>query len=162
MFLLDSFPWASQALRVSVVDSKINKFFERLIEDRMAVGDTKQKCDMISSLMELNRGGDDGSVNSRVVGKLTVEEMRALTMSFFTGGYGYEATAATMSWCIYEVAKSGGGVQDKLIEEVNRVLKSHQGRVSYEAVAEMTFLEQVVLGELKSNGVTPQGGSNNI
>lgn len=42
-------------------------------------------------------------------------------------------------------------VQDKLRQEILDVLKKHDGQVTYEAIMEMQYLEQVLYGEHKIN-----------
>lgn len=37
-------------------------------------------------------------------------------------------------------------IQTKLRDEIGRVLAKHNGAITYEALAEMTYLEQVVNG----------------
>lgn len=37
-------------------------------------------------------------------------------------------------------------VQDRLREEVDRVLAKHDGAITYEALQEMTYMEQVLEG----------------
>ncbi|KAF6202702.1 hypothetical protein GE061_003104 [Apolygus lucorum] len=61
---------------------------------------------------------------------------------------GFETTASTMSYCMYELAKNQD-VQEKLYEEVDTVLKKHNGEPSYNAMHEMPFMEQVISETLR-------------
>lgn len=136
-FIAKAFPeLSSLCLGVRVVDPKISQYFTQIIEKSVAKNGGKGKVDNL--LTEQIRSNN-----------LTLDEICAQTMMFFTG-HGYEATRITMAWCIYELAKntqSTSGVQDKLIKEINKVLEKHQNIVNYEAVQEMTYLDQVVKGE---------------
>uniref|UniRef100_A0A146M9X5 Cytochrome P450 6a2 n=1 Tax=Lygus hesperus TaxID=30085 RepID=A0A146M9X5_LYGHE len=61
---------------------------------------------------------------------------------------GFETTASTMSYCMYELAMNQD-VQEKLYEEVATVLKKHDGEPSYNAMQEMNYLEQVISETLR-------------
>jgi hypothetical protein len=73
-----------------------------------------------------------------------MDEITAQVIVFFTGGF--ETTSATMSFCLYELAKNKD-VQDRLRSEMDSVLSQHGGKVTYEAVNEMKYLDRVVSGK---------------
>lgn len=52
-----------------------------------------------------------------------------------------------MSFMFFELA-ANKDVQEKAREEVLRVIKNHDGIITYEAVQEMTYLTQVMNGKL--------------
>lgn len=60
---------------------------------------------------------------------------------------GFETLSATMSHAIYELALNPD-VQDKLREEVNTTYKENNGKLSYEIVQNMKYLNQVFLGKI--------------
>jgi cytochrome P450 family 6 len=76
--------------------------------------------------------------------KFTLEQATAQAFLFFFAGY--ETSSSTMQFAAYELALNPK-VQDKLREEVNRVIKKHNGTITYEAIQEMTYLEQVFDGK---------------
>ena len=76
----------------------------------------------------------------------TIGEITAQCFIFFLAGF--ETSAATMTFALYEIA-ANPEVYEKLSQEVRTVLAKHNGEVSYEAIKEMSYLEQVVLGEEK-------------
>lgn len=157
LFFVESSKELSRAFGVRVVEPKLSGFFEQIIREKVRERRDNKRSDMINTLLEISSDTGPGAADADdkeqwcVVGKLTIQEICAQEMLFFTG-HGYEATATAMSWCLYELAKAGGGaaaaaVQDKLIGEVKSVLEKHQHRITYEAIQEMTYLDQVVLGE---------------
>jgi hypothetical protein len=75
---------------------------------------------------------------------LTMDEITAQVMVFFTGGF--ETTSTTMSFCLYELAKNKD-IQVRLRSEMDAVLSLH-GDITYEAVMEMKYLDRVVSGEV--------------
>lgn len=50
-----------------------------------------------------------------------------------------------MTFALYELAYRKG-IQDKVRKEVIEVTNRHNGEITYEAIAEMTYLDQVVNG----------------
>lgn len=41
-------------------------------------------------------------------------------------------------------------IQDKVRQEINEVLKKHDGKITYESILEMTYLEKVINGKLEN------------
>lgn len=59
---------------------------------------------------------------------------------------GYDTTATTLSFVSYCLALHPG-VQQRCMDEVERVLAAHGGEITYEALAEMTYLDMVFAGK---------------
>lgn len=74
---------------------------------------------------------------------LTLEEMTAQASLFFLAGF--ETAASTTSFCLYELAQNRG-IQEQLREEIDEVLSRHEGEICYQALQEMTYMDQVVNG----------------
>lgn len=147
----NAFGGLSRALGIQFIDQKLSTFFATTIAETVEHRERKRikRHDVLNTLLEISRTGrtsvDDEQGNKQVVvGKLTFEEICAQAFVFFIGGF--EASSTTMCYCMYELAKSPA-VQERLIEEVKGVLGRHNNLVSYDAIQEMTYLEQVVLGE---------------
>lgn len=75
---------------------------------------------------------------------LTLEEMTAQSFVFFAAGF--ETAASTTSFSLYELALNRK-VQDKLQLEIDQVLSNHSGDLSYQALKEMKYMDQVVNGQ---------------
>jgi len=63
---------------------------------------------------------------------------------FFAAGF--ETSATTMSFCLYELALNLY-IQDRLRNEIDTVLKKHGGSVTYEGIQEMKYLDKVISGK---------------
>lgn len=74
---------------------------------------------------------------------LSLEQLAAQVFVFFVAGF--ETSSSNMSYALFELAKNKR-VQEKLRDEISTVLKQH-GKLSYESMMEMTYLDQVVTGE---------------
>lgn len=75
--------------------------------------------------------------------KITLEEIAAQVFAFFFAGL--ETSATTMHFCLCELSLNPA-IQDKLRNEINDVLSRHDGKITYESVMEMKYLEQVIDG----------------
>ena len=63
---------------------------------------------------------------------------------FFAAGF--ETSATTMSFCLYELALNMD-IQDRLRNEIDTVLKKHGDSVTYEGIQEMKYLDKIVSGK---------------
>lgn len=53
-----------------------------------------------------------------------------------------------MGFAIFEIAMNSD-VQEKLREEVDTILENYDGKLSYEALQEMHYLDRVLAGKIK-------------
>jgi len=74
-----------------------------------------------------------------------MDEITAQVIVFFMGGF--ETTSATISFCLYELAKNMN-IQKCLMTEIDRVLAEYGGEITYDGVKEMKYLDQVVSGKI--------------
>ena len=98
-------------------------FFHRLIEALLSIAEER----------ELQRM------------KISEKQMAAQVFVFFIAGF--ETTSSTTAFTLYELAKKPD-VQDKVIEELTEVLKKHNGKVTYETIMDLPYMEMAVQGEL--------------
>lgn len=78
--------------------------------------------------------------------KFTFEQLAAQAYIFYVGGF--ETLSTLAQFILYELAKNQD-LQNKLREEIKRVLAKHNGEVTYEAVFEMNLLGRVIDGKVK-------------
>ncbi|KAJ1531425.1 hypothetical protein ONE63_000105 [Megalurothrips usitatus] len=148
----------AQKFKFSLTVNEIETFFTKLVAETVAYREENgiERADMLQMLMELKNKGflknkkgeepeqapEDGQVN----GKLTMNEMVAQVYIFFIAGF--DTTSATTSLTMYELTKNPD-IQEKVYQEVQDVLKRHNGEVSYDAIAEMSYLDKVVSETLR-------------
>jgi cytochrome P450 len=68
---------------------------------------------------------------------------------------GYETSGSTMTFALYELALHPE-IQQSLRAEIMQVLSKHDGKLTYEGIQNMSYLDRVVSGEERS------GLSNNL
>jgi cytochrome P450 family 6 len=75
---------------------------------------------------------------------LSINILAAQAFVFFLAGF--ETSSATMSFCLYELSLHQD-IQERLREEIDVVLKKYDGKITYEAIQEMEYLDKVVSGK---------------
>jgi cytochrome P450 family 6 len=68
----------------------------------------------------------------------------AQALVFLLGGF--ETAATTMSFALYELAFHPD-IQQSLREEILQVLSKHDGKLTYDGIQDMSYLDRVVSGE---------------
>lgn len=75
---------------------------------------------------------------------LNDEEILAESFLFFVAGY--ETSSTTAAFALFELSRHPE-YQDKLREEILVVLQKYNGKLTYEGLSEMTYLDQVIKGK---------------
>lgn len=140
-------------------------FFQLLIQLRnsgaIAQNDDEWKINADQVKVDQNR------TEKIVTGKcLSLDEMTAQAFIFFAAGWcwktlltcsmidsifitfstGFETVSTTMSFCTYELAKVPE-IQNKVHSEIDRVLAKYGGKLTYDSLHEMKYLEHCIDGE---------------
>lgn len=74
---------------------------------------------------------------------MTEDEIVSQTVLFFIAGF--ETSSTTLSFCLYEIAKNAE-IQNRVHDEIDRVLKEHNGQITYESLGECKYLSQCIDG----------------
>lgn len=73
----------------------------------------------------------------------TDEILAANAFVFFIAGF--ETTASTISYCLYELALNPE-IQNTLREKIKQTLDENDGKLSYDTLKCMTYLDMVING----------------
>lgn len=62
---------------------------------------------------------------------------------------GFETSSTTLSLALYEMCQQPE-VLAKAVREIDEVLERHDGKISYQSLKEMVFLEQIIFGKTQN------------
>ncbi|XP_063540263.1 cytochrome P450 6B4-like [Cydia strobilella] len=131
----------------SLVSTEIIPFFINLVKDVTAQrnGKSTNRKDFmdlilkmreekhISGLIRKNKDTETGL-------HLTDEVIAAQVFTFYAAGH--ETSAATISFILYQLALNPQ-IQDKVMVEIKEVLKKHDGKMTLQAVLDLSYMGQV-------------------
>ncbi|XP_063541545.1 cytochrome P450 6B5-like [Cydia strobilella] len=141
-------------LGMRIVDKEVGDFFNKLIggvfSDRNHTPSSRH--DFIDFILGFKKnkyitGGDIKSLKNGSDGrekvKLDIDDglLVAQTMIFFAAGF--ETSAATMSFALFEMSKNPE-VLKRVLDEVDEYLVKTEGKVTYECISDLPYLEACV------------------
>ncbi|KAH8252674.1 hypothetical protein KR032_001203, partial [Drosophila birchii] len=145
-------------LRMKVLPDDLTEFFMSTVRNTVAYRQKNnvKRNDFIDQLIQLKAENEEAARKGKGIDLshgLTLEQMAAQAFVFFVAGF--ETSSSTMSFCLYELALQQD-IQDRVREEIKSVLsKTEGGEITYDSVAEMTYLEQVLAETLRKHPILP-------
>lgn len=136
---IQNFQHLARLLHRKVYSDSVSQFFSDVVVNTLQYREKSniERHDFMDILIKLQK--EDNT--------LTVDEITAQVFLFFTAGY--ESSASTMNYCLFELAKAPE-IQDKVRRNVRKVLTKYNDKITYEATSEMNILEQAIHGKLKT------------
>ncbi|XP_015838491.1 cytochrome P450 9e2 [Tribolium castaneum] len=172
VFLALSFPNIAKLIQFRAIPPKVTSFFYDIIIDNIKKRKNEGivRPDMVHLLMEAQSGKlkhdnnteqVDGfaTVEESEIGKnsnkiqLTDELIVAQALIFLLAGF--DSVSTGLSFIAYELA-TNPDVQKKLQEEIDSVLEKNQGKVMYNEIQSMKYLDQVLCETLRLWPPAPQ------
>ncbi|XP_011685277.1 PREDICTED: cytochrome P450 9e2-like [Wasmannia auropunctata] len=128
------FPMLSKILRARFLPKKADNFFRNLVADVMEQRrkETTPRNDFLQLMANLERTEGD---------TFDLDVLASHALSFFVDGY--ETSSIVLNFIGFNLA-THPKVQEKLRKEVMSVLNKHDGVIAYEALKEMTYMDQVI------------------
>ncbi|XP_058053773.1 probable cytochrome P450 6a13 [Anopheles bellator] len=143
--VLRLYPAIGHALGLKVNHDEVIEFFSRLVEDTVAMRTTTttarhgpKRNDLMEMMIELHRQGSNGG--------LTMDELKAQAFGFFLAGF--ETSSSNVTFCLYELARNEH-CQERARACVLKALRKHGGMMSYEAIADMDYLDRCINESLR-------------
>uniref|UniRef100_U5ENJ2 Putative cytochrome n=1 Tax=Corethrella appendiculata TaxID=1370023 RepID=U5ENJ2_9DIPT len=136
----DTFPSVTNLFRFKLLNKTTTSYFRNVIQETIDYREKNnvQRNDFLNLMIQLkNEGKIDGDDD---VGYLTMDEIFAQSILFFIAGF--ETTATSTSFCLYELAKNPE-YQEKARQSIAETIKKHN-ELSYEAINDMHYLEQCI------------------
>lgn len=145
-FLFPFCPSIVKAFNMKIINDEVGNFFRGIISETMRIREEQKivRPDMIQLMMELrDKLGRDVMTN---------EDVTAQALIFFFAGF--ESAAILMSFVAYELA-CNPDVQERLKREVDDTLKENGGKITYDSLMGMKYLDMVVTETLRKWPPTP-------
>lgn len=134
----------ARALGFRLLHNDVSKFIISMCKKTIEERKSKQieRRDFMQLMIDLYREEED--VNGDGEG-LSLKDISAQVFLFFFAGF--ETSSTAMTYALYELALNKK-IQDKVRNEIDTVLKRHEGKITYDSLMEMTYLDQVIYGKL--------------
>ncbi|XP_044261565.1 cytochrome P450 6a2-like [Tribolium madens] len=142
--LTQSFPDLARKLGVLALPEDVSNFFMKVVNDSVSYREKNSftRNDFLQLLINLKNSKIAEEEGYQHDGKtLTLEEIAAQCFVFFLAGF--ETSSTTMTFALYEMAKNQE-IQNKVREEISTVLKKHDGKITYESIQDMKYMNQVI------------------
>ncbi|KAI4502993.1 hypothetical protein M0802_002037 [Mischocyttarus mexicanus] len=127
-------PFLHNFFNFRFIPKDIDHFFrvivKQVIEKRR--NETEKRNDFFQLMADLEKS--EGQ-------KFDEESLTSHALSFFVDGY--ETSSATLSFICFELSIHND-VQEKARNEIQTVLAKHGGEITYDALKEMTYLDQII------------------
>ncbi|XP_063220928.1 cytochrome P450 6k1-like [Bacillus rossius redtenbacheri] len=168
IFVMTCLPVFLQKILHAFKDRELEKFFMDLVKDTVSFREQNKiiRDDFLQLLIQLKNDGklehekemtendfnSTGLTNARDNHTEQIEEnehdyeinekqMAAQCLAFFAAGF--ETSSSTISFCLYELA-TNPGLQDKLKRDIDAALEQHDGKLTYDCVLDVKYLDLVV------------------
>ncbi|KAK9884794.1 hypothetical protein WA026_009022 [Henosepilachna vigintioctopunctata] len=146
--ILYSFPDTMRYLNVKMIHEDVSEFFTDVVRHTVEHREKNEvhKKDLMELLIKLKNSGNVDDDKSNLENTITMEEIAAQAFIFFVAGY--ETSSSTMAFCLYELCNNLD-IQHNVREEIIEVLEKSNGKLTYESIAEMKYLEKVISETLR-------------
>lgn len=127
-------------------------FFENAVNDTVEYRKKNNisRTDFLHLMNELKERDEEMVKNKELEAKnpFIFDHTSLVSNAFVFFLAGFETTATTISYTMYELAVNPD-IQQRAFEEISAVLKKHEGSPDYDACQEMTYLETVISETLR-------------
>ncbi|XP_023727329.1 probable cytochrome P450 6a14 [Cryptotermes secundus] len=159
--LSNTAPIVLDKLKLSTFDPNVSKYFRKMVQETVEYREMnnvkrndfmqlliqlKQKGSLDSEQGAEDRSDEEFSGIGETADGLSMNSLAAQAFVFFLAGF--ETSSTTMTFCLYELSVNPD-IQERLRTEIDMVLEKHDGKLSYEAIQEMSYLDKVVSETLR-------------
>jgi len=142
LICLRSFPLLAKSIGLTFFSPATFKFFKKVVVETIRAREEQNivRPDMIHLLIQA-RDKEDASVQ-----KLTLDDIVSQAFSFFFAGF--DTSSTLMCFVVHELAVNRD-IQDRLREEVQQHLAEGNGKISYESLSKMSYMDMVISETLR-------------
>lgn len=132
------FPEMVNVLKLKVYSEEMTEYFVNFVKQVIQYRKHNNivRNDLMQSLLQLMNGEDGFSVN----------EIVAHCFAFLLGGF--ETPSSVGAFCIYELSINQH-LQDKVRKEIEHVLETNGGEITYNTLCELKFMDQCISETLR-------------
>lgn len=137
IFIASFSPEISRKLRLRAMKGPTTTFFTEVVRSTLEYRkkNNVRRPDFLQLLLDMHEEPIESEKH------VTFNQIVANTILFFIAGF--DTSSTTMNFTLYELARNPE-IQKKTRDEINTVLAKHDGKITYEALQEMTYLQQVI------------------
>ncbi|KAH8356276.1 hypothetical protein KR200_007094, partial [Drosophila serrata] len=141
-------PKLAAKLRMNSMVQEVEDFYMNIIRDTIdyRIKNKVKRNDFMDMLIDLKVKYDSGNKQDG----LTFNEIAAQAFIFFLAGF--ETSSTTVGFALFELA-CNQDIQDKLRAEIDGVLEKRNGKLDYDSMRELTYLEKVIDESLRKHPV---------
>ncbi|EEB11224.1 conserved hypothetical protein [Pediculus humanus corporis] len=140
-------------LRLRIIQKDVSDFFLNAVQETIEYRQKNniKRNDFLQLLIQLINNGKLDDVDNIKEGGEDINEKNtqssaAQAFVFFLAGF--ETSSTTMTFALYELARNED-VQEKLIDEIDRILIKYDNKITYEGISEMHYLDWVIRETLR-------------
>ncbi|RZC42085.1 p450 domain containing protein, partial [Asbolus verrucosus] len=150
-----NFPKLARSLHITTTPEGVSEFFFKVVKDTVDYREKNNytRKDFMQLLIDLKNNKIAEEEGYQHDGKtLTIEEVAAQSYVFFIAGF--ETSSTAMTFALYELGRRQD-LQQKVRDEIETVLAKHQGKITYEAIQDMKYMDQVINETLRKYPPVP-------
>lgn len=144
-------PQIFRMLRMRVTDREVEDFFVPLIKSNVQYREQNNliRKDFIQLMVQLRNSGSIKLNDDWTSSTLANESEKTMTLnevvaqSFIFWAAGFETTSATMSFCLFELARNPAVLQN-LQNGIDEVLQKNNNEFTYETLQQITYLDNCI------------------
>ncbi|XP_015114497.1 probable cytochrome P450 6a13 [Diachasma alloeum] len=164
--LRTSMPRFYKLLGVQVINPEVTVFFKEVVSQMIKQREEEggKRHDFMDLLVELkNKGflegdyGNGGEIGGEKVERaedIVLDENIIAAQAFVFFVAGHETSSTTIAFCLYELALNPE-IQTKVREEILDAIVGTDGKLTYEAVQDIKYLDKVLLETLRKYPLAP-------
>ncbi|KAG7196585.1 hypothetical protein KM043_013078 [Ampulex compressa] len=163
--LRTAMPGLYKLLGVQVIDPQVTRFFKDVVSQVIELRENHgvRRHDFMDLLIELkNKGSLEGETGMNVyededtqaAKEIELDENAIAAQAFVFFVAGYETSSNTIAFCLHELALNLE-IQERTRRDIQEALERRDGKLTYDAIQDMKYLDMVILETLRKYPPAP-------